>query len=158
MEQKTPTEVEYSIAPAALEDCEEVAALDAVCMPDPWSAENFRQLVKSPAQRCLVAKREGEIIGFAGLMVTPDTADITTVGVAPNWRRQGLGRKLLDALFAIASGEGCEKVFLEVRAGNAGALALYEGYGFEVISRRKKYYTSPVEDAIIMQRKVREND
>ena len=66
-------------------------------------------------------------------------------------RRQGAGRALVAAAVEMVRAQGASRVFLEVRAGNSAALALYACHGFQPIARRRDYYHSPVEDAVVMQ-------
>jgi ribosomal-protein-alanine N-acetyltransferase len=79
-----------------------------------------------------------------------DEAHITTFGVHPDWRRQGIGRQLLLNLVELARTIGARRMTLEVRASNDGAQALYRAYGFEEVGRRPRYYTDDGEDALVM--------
>ncbi len=75
---------------------------------------------------------------------------INNVAVREPYRRLGIGRALLDYILAEGMRSGVPCAFLELRAGNSGALALYEDCGFHVTARRVKYYSDPVEDALVM--------
>jgi ribosomal-protein-alanine N-acetyltransferase len=79
-----------------------------------------------------------------------DEAHITTFGVHPEWRRQGIGRQLLLNLVDLARTLGAARMTLEVRASNTAAQALYRTFGFEAVGRRRAYYTDDGEDAIVM--------
>ncbi|MEJ7762749.1 MAG: ribosomal protein S18-alanine N-acetyltransferase [Thermomicrobiales bacterium] len=90
------------------------------------------------------------IAGFAGMWVIYDEAHVTTIGVDPAYRGQGLGEMLLVHLFGAAIGRGAKWLTLEVRVSNESALALYRKYGFEVHGTRPRYYSDNNEDAHVM--------
>jgi ribosomal-protein-alanine N-acetyltransferase len=94
----------------------------------------------------------GELLGWAGLLVVADTAEIMTVGVVPSARRGGLGRAMLDTLLTEAARRGAREVFLEVRADNDPARALYRGAGFDEVGLRRGYYAGGTVDAITMRK------
>ena len=88
----------------------------------------------------------GYIVGRMGA----DELHINNVAVRDSYRRRGIGRALLKRILAAGKRVGVPYAYLELRAGNTAALALYEECGFHVTSRRRKYYTDPVEDALVM--------
>ena len=94
----------------------------------------------------------GSLAGYAGLFSLPDgpQADVQTIAVAENTRRQGVGRILISALIAEARARGVVELFLDVRADNLGAQALYESLGFIAIDTRPGYYHSDNMTAIVM--------
>ena len=91
-----------------------------------------------------------EILGYAGILMVPDEADITKISVRKDMRRQGIGAALLEELKARAPGHGLRKIFLEVRKSNEAAIRLYKKCGFIQVGERKRYYNDPVEDALVM--------
>jgi ribosomal-protein-alanine N-acetyltransferase len=91
-------------------------------------------------------KLAGYIVGRMGA----DELHINNVAVRESYRRRGIGRALLNRILEAGERSGVPCAFLELRAGNAAALALYEGCGFHVTSRRRNYYSEPVEDALVM--------
>ena len=91
--------------------------------------------------------------GLAGYIVARLGADelhINNVAVRDSYRRRGIGRALLDKILAAGKRSRCQCAYLELRAGNSGARSLYEKCGFRVIARRVRYYSDPVEDALVM--------
>lgn len=90
------------------------------------------------------------IIGFAGMWILLDEAHVTTIGVAPEYRGNGLGELLLIDLFEEALRRGAEWMTLEVRVSNEPAQALYQKYGFTRQGVRRRYYSDNGEDAFIM--------
>jgi ribosomal-protein-alanine N-acetyltransferase len=84
--------------------------------------------------------------------VVGDELHINNLAVDPHWRRRGIARTLLDAALERGRVRGARRAFLEVRASNVEALALYRRHGFEAAGIRKGYYDHPVEDAVVMRR------
>ncbi|MCZ3386871.1 MAG: ribosomal protein S18-alanine N-acetyltransferase [Actinomycetia bacterium] len=121
-----------------------------------WSAETFwSELAGVPATRhYVVAETNGQIVGFAGLMAIGADADVQTLAVDAVGQRQGVGRRLLDALLGEADLRGCTRVTLEVAATSEAAQRLYLRRGFAVIARRSSYY-GPGADALIMRIRLR---
>ena len=131
-----------------------VAALEAQIHAAPWTVGNFRDAIAAGYATC-VAEREGRIVAYGMLMLAPGEAQVLNVSVVPDARRAGLGRALLRRLLALAAQRGAEQAFLEVRAGNAAAQALYASEGFQPVARRQGYYPGPAltdrEDALVMR-------
>ena len=90
------------------------------------------------------------LAGYIVARLGADELHINNVAVRDRYRRCGIGRALLDLILAEGKRSGASRAFLELRAGNAAALALYESCGFRITSRRGKYYSEPVEDALVM--------
>ena len=133
-----------------IEDVPQIAALEKLCFSDPWSERSIASELSNPYSCWLVWEEEGTVLGYIGSQTVPPEADVMNVAVAPEHRKMKIGSKLLTALCELLHREGIDKLFLEVRASNAPAIALYEGFGFEILGRRPKYYVNPTEDAYIM--------
>jgi len=97
-----------------------------------------------------VAKVGKRIVGYAGLMFTPDEAHVTTLAVAPAFQRRGVATVMLLDAVALALAHGARHVSLEVAAGNEQAQALYRRFGFAPVGVRKGYYPVTGEDAFVM--------
>jgi ribosomal-protein-alanine N-acetyltransferase len=152
------------IRPATLADIPHIIRLERQsATAGHWTDEQYFQLFQSerPVRLLLVAeaeppktsgfKSEG-ISGILGFLVAQHLArewELENIVVAPAARRQGLGKRLLEALIAAANEAKSSSVFLEVRQSNTAARTFYEKAGFEQIGRRRSYYTSPSEDAIL---------
>jgi ribosomal-protein-alanine N-acetyltransferase len=121
--------------------------------PTAWTAEAFWAELAHPRSRWYVIAEgpAGELLGYAGLMVSGSEADVQTVAVAPSGRHRGLGSVLVEALVGQAVRRGAASVLLEVRADNATAIRLYQRHGFEQISLRRRYYQPGDVDAVIMR-------
>lgn len=134
-------------------DLEALLGLEAVTFPeDPWSPFMLAEELSSPASRYWVAVGEdGTPLGYGGVKVGGDQADVMTIGVHPDARGRGVGAALLDALLGWAADAGAREVFLDVRPSNGSAIALYESRGFVEIGRRPRYFRNPVEEAVEMR-------
>lgn len=123
---------------------------------DAWSMGQFKEeLAAVPRNRYYIVAQndENEVVGYAGAF-SPDLgldADVLTLTVAPKYRRQGIGRALLDQLITWAKMRKAPAIFLEVREGNVEASPLYKSAGFEPISTRSNYYSLGV-NAVIMKK------
>jgi ribosomal-protein-alanine N-acetyltransferase len=91
-----------------------------------------------------------KLAGYIVARLGADELHINNVAVREPYRRLGIGRALLDCILAAGKRSEVPRAFLELRAGNSAALALYEDCGFQVTARRGKYYADPVEDALVM--------
>ena len=91
------------------------------------------------------------LAGIAAFQLAGDSASLDTLTVAPAFRRQGVGRALLQAALQSLRAEGAAACFLEVRQSNAPAIALYQGLGFAAVGRRRGFYQGPAEDAVVMR-------
>ena len=128
---------------------------------DAWSPGMMAEELGGPHTHYLVAVADdgqGAVEGYAGLLapIGAGQGDIQTIAVAPPARRSGLGRALMLALLNEARRRGAEEVFLEVRADNPNAEALYVSLGFERIGVRAAYYQPDGVDAIVMRLRVPE--
>ena len=119
-----------------------------------WTAEQFRsELDGVPATRWyVVAEEAGDLVGYAGLFHSGETADVQTLAVVPDRQRQGVGTALLDGLVAEARRRGASELLLDVREDNVAAQALYAHYGFEQLSRRRGYYANGRVDGLVLRR------
>lgn len=121
----------------------------------PWSAAQFREeLAGVPKiRRYLVAHEQGVIVGYAGIALAGDVADIHNVAVIPSYRKRGIASHLLDELESWAASKEVSALMLEIREGNEEAFPLYEKRGYVVIARRDNYYATGVH-ALIMRKEI----
>ncbi len=134
-----------------LDDIPAVLEIERASFTTPWPPEAFHQELRhNRLARYTVARQAGAVVGYAGVWLMVDEAHITTFAVHPDWRRQGVGRRLLLAMLIVAEELGAAHLTLEVRVSNLGAQALYAGHGFAIAGRRERYYTDDGEDAYIM--------
>ena len=144
--------MEYNIVPMDRSHIEQIAALERECFSTPWSEAMLTEvLFDSQASFIVAESEEGGVLGYAGLQVVLDEGYIDNIAGEPNARRHGVADELLD-VFCRFGEANLAFLTLEVRASNAPAIALYRKHGFEEAGRRKNYYTTPAEDAVIITR------
>ena len=141
---------EFGICPMAPGDLDEVMQLELQSFTAPWSRESLESDLRSPFARYFVLRKDGALLGYAGVHTLFGEMTIVSIASSPAARRQGVAQALLDHLFAAAKVGQVRVVLLEVREGNAAARAFYEKNGFAYVGRRPGYYERPVEDALLM--------
>ena len=119
---------------------------------DPWSPDSFAPEFSDPYSWFCVAEIDGVVSGYVIARIVARQGEIANIAVAPLRQRTGLGGTLLDAAVDAAEAAECEAVWLEVRVSNNAARRLYESRGFAPIGRRRGYYRTPVEDALVLRR------
>lgn len=143
----------WELRPATLADVEEIAVAELALFPDEaWTVFQLAEEVDHPSRRYVVAVGEGELLGYAGIMLAGDTADLHTIGT----RRPGIGigRALLSWCERAARDGGATRMVLEVREDNQRARAFYTAAGYAEIGRRRGYYRIRGRriDALLMER------
>lgn len=128
-----------------------LSQLDKLCIgADGWSADSFKSEAEKDNGIVLYAVENEVVTGLICGYFAADEAEITSVAVAPEYRRKGIAGQLMKAYLA-ALPEITNSIFLEVRESNSPAIGLYEKFGFEKISIRKNFYSFPDENAVVMQ-------
>ena len=144
---------DITIRQAQPRDAGDIYEIERLCFPDPWSRSAIEsELTQNLRAFYVVAEREGQIVGYAGLWWIEDEGHITNVAVRPGFRNRHIGKGIIDTLIEHTSKSGIKHYTLEVRASNEAAIKLYEQFGFRVEGRRKGYYRFEKEDALIMWR------
>jgi len=139
------------------EDLPEVLAIESLSFAEPWTEEMFLYELPSEGMATpIVASVDdgaGErIVGFLCAWIVCEELHINNLAVHPGYRGRGVASQLLDELLGLANVKGATVSYLEVRASNDAAIALYKGYGFQPIGRRRNYYDHPQEDAVVMRK------
>ena len=133
-----------AIRPAGPFDLTLLAELHAACFAERWDAPALASLLAMPGALAFLASgpigRDEEPLGFVLLRAIAGEAEIISIGVRPEARRRGIGRRLLEAALAAAAAGGAERLFLEVAADNYQALGLYLSHDFTEVGRRPNYY------------------
>jgi ribosomal-protein-alanine N-acetyltransferase len=160
----------YIVEPMTLDDVDQVMQIERVAFSAPWTARAFRFEITENEHSTMVVVRAtpqlrdrltrwlyslnlisaSPLLGYAGSWLLVDDAHIATIATHPRYRRRGLGALLLLSLLERSRALGAIRATLEVRVSNQAAQALYAKYGFEIVSRRKRYYSDNNEDAYIM--------
>ena len=129
---------------------EEIAKLEKECFSTPWSEDGLKSELDNNFARFFVAFSEEKIAGYIGSHNVLGEVYITNVAVFPEFRRNGVGKALVEFLVNDMKAENAEFVTLEVRKSNQNAISLYEKCGFEKVGERRNFYEKPIEDAILM--------
>ena len=130
----------------------QVAVLEKLCFSDPWSENSVASELNNPLSLWLVALDGERVAGYVGSQSVMGESDMMNIAVHPDYRRQGLGEKLVEELVIALQAAGNNCLTLEVRVSNAPAVSLYEKTGFSRIGLRKNYYRNPKEDALILRK------
>jgi ribosomal-protein-alanine N-acetyltransferase len=131
------------------EDLPQVLNIEHLSFSSPWSRSSFLQEFNNPFSRMLVAERDGQVTGYLCYWCVADEVHILNVAVHPNYRRQGIARRLMEKILLEARQERMRTVNLEVRRGNLPAISLYHCLGFHQVGVRRRYYGNG-EDALLM--------
>ena len=146
------TDFFVDIEPARPDDAPAIAGIERVSFTSPWNEEMLRESLESELSLSFKASYLGRTSGYLLGRAISGEGELDHLAVSPECRRHGVGRRLMEAFIAACREGGCRKIFLEVRSSNTPAQALYRSSGFEQIGLRKDYYSSPVEDAVVMAR------
>ena len=138
-----------------LKDLEEIRDNLLTDFDDFWTYSVFKSELLNPNSKYIIAKIDGQIVGFAGIWKAVDDVHITNIVTSKNFRNMGIASKLLTKLIELAkSEENILSITLEVNSKNIPAKNLYEKFGFNVVGFRKKYYNN-IDDAIIMTKELK---
>ena len=143
--------VTFEVLPILSEHLARVFHLERECFAQPWS-ENALSLLLEDRACGFVGMIGDEVVAYGGMLFALDEAQITNIAVSSFHRRQGYGKAILEALLRKALTVGARCAFLEVRVSNESAIALYEHAGFVTVGTRRNFYTSPLEDALVMRK------
>lgn len=141
----------FHIRRMTVEDVPAVTQLDQLAFTLPWTERSFHfEVTSNPASRCWVVEQDGRLAGVVVAWLLVDEVHIATIATHPDFRRQGIAQALLAHVLKLGAEEGAVSSFLEVRASNVAAQAMYRKFGYEETGRRPRYYKDNGEDAILM--------
>lgn len=132
-----------------------IAELEKICFAEPWSERALTMLTQSGNFGIAALTHEGRLIGYGGMLTVLDEGQITNIAVHPAFRRMGVGKAVLSAIVSQAEQQGITEVSLEVRVSNLAAKELYLQMGFEIAGVRKRFYSHPTEDGLVMVKEIR---
>ena len=148
--------IEAGFEPLTEASLDEVIAIERGAYDHPWTRGNFSDSLRSGYQAQLLAAG-GVVLGYFVAMKGVDEVHLLNITVAPGHQGQGWGRVMLDALATWSRGQGAQWLWLEVRASNTRAQAIYERQGYRRVGERKGYYPGghgKREDAVVMSLKL----
>ncbi|HEX2118765.1 MAG TPA: ribosomal protein S18-alanine N-acetyltransferase [Acidimicrobiales bacterium] len=146
-----PEQLVVHIVPMRRRHLRSVLKIESQVYARPWSLSLFvSELALRTSRAYYVARVNGVLVGYGGLMVTDDDGHITTLAVDPAWHRNKIGTRLLLTLAREAIRRGACNLTLEVRVGNHAAQEMYRRFGFRPAGIRKNYYVETNEDALVM--------
>lgn len=132
-------------------DITKLAEMERRCFSDPWTEQMLADTLKLPVYHGFLVEEQGEILGYASMIVVCEDAEVGNIAVDLPFRGRGLSKVLMDAMHERAKSLGATQCFLEVRVSNAVAISLYQKYGYEKYGVRAKYYADG-EDAFVMKK------
>jgi len=140
-----------------LADLKSIVSLERQLFTSAWNYEDFvYEISQNQFSYNYILEDDDEIVGYVGVWMMYEQAQITTIGVDPRFQRRGYGRYMMEAMLANARAHGCETMSLEVRVSNNKAIALYESLNFQRKAIRKNYYQDNNEDAYLMIKELEE--
>lgn len=141
------------------QDIPAVYAIECQIFPSPWSVDNFLyDLDRRDSNISVVGLIDGQVVTYSISYVAVDEFHISNFAVAPEFQRMKIGATMLEVTLQIGRDSNCQLAYLEVRRSNLAALALYQKYGFEVVGLRKNYYQNENEDALLMTKRLVEEN
>lgn len=146
-----PAALEVHLVPMRRRHLRSVLRIESQVYPRPWSLSLFlSELALRTSRYYIVARVDGTVVGYAGLMFTGDDGHVTTIAVEPALHRAKIGTRLLAALAREARRREARNMTLEVRVTNTVAQAMYGQFGFKPAGVRRNYYVETNEDALVM--------
>ena len=144
---------EIMIRKMTMDDLDTVVEIEKECFSVPWSKQGFMDALQKTDAYYIVAVTDDRVVGYCGAYGVCDEADINQVAVTGNYRRSGIGERMVRQLLDGLKERGYLYTTLEVRKSNTAAIALYEKLGFVSEGIRKNFYEKPTEDAVIMRKR-----
>ena len=143
--------MKFELRELSAADIPSAAGIENACFSSPWSEKTLLSELQNPLNKFFGAFTENTLAGYIGFQTVLEETSVFNVAVLPEFRRNGIGKALVEKLIDEAKKSGSKVVFLEVRAGNLPAINLYEKEGFVFFGLRKNYYENPKENALILR-------
>lgn len=144
------------IEPLRREDIAAILRIEAASDLAPSPIISYEKCLSDDNAFVEVARLNREIAGFVEMRLITSVLEIVNIAVLPEFRRCGIGHKLLRSVLEVAARERVEEIWLEVRESNETAIRFYEAHNFQTTGKRRKYYSAPIEDAALMNLKIAE--
>ena len=126
-----------------------IAMLEEKTFSAPWT-EKALEFFLDELNFCVILLDDGDLASYCTVTTVLDEAQIINVATDSRFKRMGMAEQVLNRVFEECSNRAISSISLEVRESNEGAIALYEKLGFEVLGKRKNFYTEPTENALVM--------
>ena len=140
-----------------IHDLDEVFSIEAASSQTPWSRNSFAEEIQNPLAHCFVMKGGNgsgqRVIGFICFRNVIEESELLDIAVHPDYRRRGIGKKLMQFYIDFSRRRGIHTLYLEVNASNQSAIQLYQGFTYEVSGVRKKFYQGK-SDALLMKKRI----
>lgn len=140
----------FEIDRITVEDLDGIVAIENVSFPSPWPKRIFEREIRSEKSYNRVIRMSGIVVGYIVTWTIYDEVHILNVAVHPEFRKTGLGEKLMQDCLEVSAENDLKYAILEVRVSNTSAQKLYRKLGFKTIQVRRNYYTDTGEDAYVM--------
>lgn len=140
---------------ATREDMDRMSIIEEECFSDAWSKDSLLSCYLSPFYDVVVVETDNTVVAYGIIKCMYEDGELVRIAVSNEYRSKKIGYNLLDWLIKIASHEGVDNVFLDVRESNDIAIALYEKMGFVIYDKTKDFYSKPVESSIKMKKDLR---
>ena len=134
------------------EDLGRMERIERASFAQPWTIADFRMLAADERALNIGLWRGGDIVGYSIGYIAETGFHLASIAIDPQYRRQGWGSFLLAESLRKATERRCQSCYLEVRRSNSTAISLYKKFGFQLTEIRPRFYTSPVEDALVLHR------
>ncbi len=145
---------DISFEQAKLTDIDQILEFDSLNTPPLFDKSKLEEEISNDSNYCIVARYMDKAVGYGSLSIMYDHADILYILASKYFGRIGIASNILNILIHKCKELGLEDIFLEVRESNTPAITLYTKHNFEKVSIRSKYYTHPIENAIILKRSI----
>lgn len=142
--------MELLIEKASKNDAPCVAKIENECFSVPFKEKDIIAYLDDPIWHFLVAKIDGEVVGYISFTIILDECQIVNVATTPSYRKMGIGTRLIEEFLKYIREKGCKTIFLEVRESNSPAINLYKKFGFFPVGISKNHYSKPTENALLM--------
>jgi ribosomal-protein-alanine N-acetyltransferase len=144
----------WAIVPASIESVAEILKIEEACFSAPWTRKMLEGEMSNPFAHFLMAKQRGAgetILGYLCYWIVFEEVRLMNLAVIESMRHRGIARSLVSIALRTGVSQSAHRAVLEVRASNRAAQYLYQRFGFSRTAVRPKYYTHPVEDAVLME-------
>jgi ribosomal-protein-alanine N-acetyltransferase len=148
----------FKIAAMAESDLDDIMRIETESFTDAWRRESFEHDIRSRWVITLAVRQRDRCIGYANCLAVDDYGYLANIAVDPKARGQGVGKALIKEICRRLRKSGKQRLLLDVRPTNLGAIKFYEREGFSILVRRKDFYTNPVEDSYTMGLELDETD